>query len=115
MLDQDRLRQRRDEAAGDAGSIGAALEVAEQHDELIAPQPRDAAVVHLGSVPGDRVANAQQTGKARAHGTQQFVARTVAECVVDALEVVEVDEHDGDFSLVLFGERDGPLELFGEQ
>ncbi len=56
-------------------------ELAEQHRELVAPQPGDGVVT-----PG---AGLQPFG----HLHQQLVADAVAQTVVDGLEVVEVEEH----------------------
>ena len=64
------------------GDIGGA-DVAQHDDELVAAEAaQHVAVAHDGAQP-------------LAHAAQQLVADTVAEAVVDHLEVVEVDEHHG--------------------
>ena len=79
-------RERRDERAEDA--LGGALgldrrrRVLEQHRELVAAEARGEIVL------------AQRGAQALGDGHEQRVAGRVPERVVDALEVVEVEEHD---------------------
>jgi hypothetical protein len=79
----ERLLERELDALGDAGGALVVAAV-EQHGELVAAQP------------GRQVAGAQAGAQATRERDQQLVADLVAEAVVNALEVVEVEEqHDG--------------------
>ena len=79
----ERLLERELDALGDAGGALVVAAV-EQDGELVAAEPRR------------QVAGAQAGAQAAGEGDQQLVADLVAEAVVDALEVVEVEEeHDG--------------------
>ncbi|BCB81953.1 hypothetical protein Pflav_083630 [Phytohabitans flavus] len=65
--------------------IVGALDLLDQHDELVAAHP------------GDKVtAGRQPHGEAAGHGTDQVVARVVPKRVVDRLEAVEVEVADAD-------------------
>ena len=66
-------------------------DVLEQDGELVAAEP------------GDRVLGAQAAASRRATVDQQLVANRVPEAVVDDLEVVEVDEEDGEGGLRVRG------------
>ncbi len=61
---------------------------------------------------GQQVARAQRLLQARTDEGQQVVTDGVPEAVVDLLEPVEVDHHDG--APAGAGPVDGPLELLGE-
>jgi hypothetical protein len=82
-VDRDRLAQQREHALG-RGRRLAGGRVRQQHGELVAAEPRD------------EIAGAQRAAQAPRHLDEQRVARQVPEAVVDRLEVVEVDEQDGD-------------------
>ena len=79
----ERLLERELDALGDAGGALVVAAV-EQDRELVAAEPRG------------QVARAQAGAQPAGEGHQQLVADLVPEAVVDALEVVEVEEqHDG--------------------
>ena len=80
----DRAREREQDPLGDARRAVRLGEVLDQHGELVAAEPRDG------------VGGAQHAPQAPAHLEQHLVAAAVAEGVVERLEVVEVDEQDGD-------------------
>ncbi len=71
----------------DVRSRGLVGNLLEQHDELIAAKARD------------RVTRAQGALQPRRDPHQQLVAGAMAEAVVDELEVVDVQEHDGDLGV----------------
>ena len=64
------------------------VDLLNEHDELVAAEARD------------DVARAQALPQARGHLAQQHVARVVAECIVDDLEAIEIDEQHGDLAVV---------------
>ena len=70
------------------GRLRGIVDLLQQHDELVAAEPRD------------DVARAQAFAQARAHLAQQHVAGLVAERVVDDLEAVEVDEQHRELAVV---------------
>ena len=77
-----RQRERADHAIGDLPRGLGIADIAQQHREFIAAEPRDRVALFragLEAVRDDR---------------QQLVARAVAERVVDALEVIEIDVHE---------------------
>ena len=79
-FDQHRFVQGVEDALGHLDDGGRIRSVLQQDGELVATEPRRG------------VARAQATAQPVGDGTQQLVAGTVAEAVVDHLEVVEVDE-----------------------
>ena len=86
-----------EDAVRDHRGIGARRDLAEVDDELVATLARE----HAAVLPArrlalhDAVGAAHRGGEARRDVLQQLVADRVAERVVDALEVVEVDEQHG--------------------
>ncbi len=82
-----------------AGGRGVA---GEQHHELVAAEARD------------EVAGAQRAGDAACHRLQQRIAGKVAERVVHALEVVEVDEQQRERGAARAGLRHQRLGLLDE-
>ena len=89
----ERAREREQDPLGDARRAVRLGEVLDQHGELVAAEPRDG------------VGGAQHAPQAPAHLEQHLVAAAVAEGVVERLEVVEVDEQDGDRRVVAALER----------
>jgi len=95
-----------------------------QHfEELVGHHARVVAVAQLGQHDGEfvaalarqRVALAQTLLQAAGGLLQQLVALDVAERVVDELEAVQVDEHDGEFRLLALGLDDGQAQAVLEQ
>ena len=79
------------------------IEPGQDHDELVAAEPRD------------RVGFAHRGREALRHRLQQLVARVVAERVVDALEVIEIEEQAGDVRAVALRLREDLLQPLVEQ
>src|SRR3712207_5546303 len=73
-----------DDPVGDGLDLVLAGHVLEQHGELVAAEP------------GRRVRDAEAVQEPAGHAGEELVAGGVAEAVVDPLEVVEVEEQDGD-------------------
>jgi hypothetical protein len=82
-VDVERLVERGDERARDPAGVVGALQVGQQHRELVAAQPgHDVGIAHgAPDAPGGE--------------PQHHVAGRVAERVVGALEAVEVDVQHG--------------------
>jgi len=78
-------------------------QIAQQQDELVTAKPAD-------SVVGSDVFL-----EALRHHHQQLVAGLMAECVVDRLEVVEVEVNDGEQALGPLHPRDRLHEAVGQQ
>ena len=102
-LEQQRLRERLEDPLGGVGGVLRAADVLEQDRELVAAEAR-------GGVAGAD-ARVQALGDLEQH----LVAGGVAEAVVDRLEVVEVDEDDGQARALAAGARDGVAHALDEQ
>ena len=76
------MANRGDEPLGDLGGIRLGADVLAQRDELVTAKARDG------------VAVTDRRKQSRRQRRQHPVATLVAAQVVDALEVIEVDEHD---------------------
>ena len=77
-----------EDALGDAGGVVGPGQLVDEDGELVAAQA------------GGGVAGTEARDDPLAHRDQQRVARGVPEAVVHRLEVVEVDEHDGQLPAV---------------
>ncbi len=75
----------------------------QEHGELVAAQPRH------------RVRGAHGRDEAAGHVPEQLVARVVAERVVDLLEVVQVEEEEGQGGTDARGDAQGLLQAVAEQ
>ena len=73
-----------DDALGERGGLVRVTQGILQHDELVAAEA------------GDDVGAAHGVAQPVGHGAQQLVAARVAQRIVDLLELVEVDEVDGE-------------------
>ena len=104
-----RLAQRADQPLGHGAGVRGAAQVRQQHHELIAAE--------AGDIPGPRAiggarrgglaAVAQRAAQAVGDHAQQLVADRVAERVVDALEVVEIEIQHRQHALVVLGGLEG--------
>ena len=83
-VELERLFERGEQALGDQVGAGGERQVLGDDDELVAAQAPEC----VGG-PHDGI-------QSRGDRLQQFVAGAVSEGVVDALEVVEIDEQRGD-------------------
>ena len=79
------------------------LAVGDEDDELVAADA------------GEEVGGADEALELAGDVDEDGVAAGVAEGIVDALEVVDVDHADGELALVAAGAVDGGGEFFGEQ
>ena len=79
------------------------LETRQQNGELIAAHP------------GDAVFLAERGLQPYGHGFQQLIAQAVAERVVDDLEAIEIEEHDGERPLQPPGVRQGHGQPIAKQ
>ena len=91
------------EALGDVGGVLGALDVLEQHGELVAAEP------------GGGVGRAERREQPLADLAEHLVSDGVAEAVVDRLEVVEVDEHDAHRRALLRAPRQRVRDAIGEE
>src|ERR1039458_7227308 len=91
------------DALGNGDRLGLVLDALEDHDELVAAEPRD------------DVAGPHAAVEAARDETKQRVARVMAERVVDDLEAVAVEEEHAELLLaVALGARDrSPQEVRG--
>src|SRR4051812_48079636 len=103
LLERERPGERLEDALGGVGRLPGGLDALEQHGELVAAEARRG------------VAGADAGGEALADLEQDLVAGGVAEAVVDRLEVVEVDEDDGQADVVAAHAADGVADALGEQ
>ena len=94
LAGRDRHHERLERALGDLHGAPLGILVADhEHGELVAAEP------------GDDVVAADRVHEPGRDAAQQLVADRVPERVVDALEVVEVDEHHRDLALGVALER----------
>ena len=101
--DHQRLAQVLEHPLGDLGGRVGAVEVLQQHDELVAAEARGG------------VAGADAVGQALGHVDQRGVAGAMAEAVVDGLEVVDVEEHDPELALLSARTADRVAHALHEQ
>ena len=80
----ERRRQLLVDPLGDAGGVRLAVDLLEQHGELVAAQARE------------RVARSHAAFEPPRDADQQLVARLVAEAVVDRLEAIEIEVEHGE-------------------
>ena len=83
-LNRDRLGERLQDVARHFRGDRRLADVLQQHDELVAAEPRD------------DVAGPDAAAQARGGGPQHRVAGLVTERVVDDLEAIEIDEQNGE-------------------
>ena len=91
--DRDRLRERLDDAVRRARGLLLGGDAVQQHDELVAALAAHVALDRLAARAG-RILDAQHARESLRDHAQQVVADRVPERVVDALELVEIEEHD---------------------
>ncbi len=99
----ERFLQRLDDPPGDLHHLLPGAEILEQHGELVAAEARDG------------VAAAGRLDEPLRALVQHAVADRMAEGIVDVLEVVEVDEHDGYRPPVALADRHRVLDAVAEQ
>ena len=100
----ERLGQRFQEAKAELVDVDLVGDVLGEHDEFVAAEP------------GDRVGVPNRLAEPPRHHFQDFIAGVVSEGVVDVLEPVEVDEQQGEGTIVAARDRDRmiqPLEELG--
>jgi hypothetical protein len=85
--------------AGNAGGGQRTVDFRQDHDEFIAAQP------------GYQVAGPDAAAQALRHFLQQFVADVMAQRVVDVLEIVEIDQHQGQLPGLPLADAQGVGEL----
>ena len=98
----ERRLDRREQLARDVLHVAAVAGIGEQHQEFVAAEARH------------QIGGAQAGGDAQRHRLQQPVAGQVAERIVDALEVVEVDEQQRQRRAVLAAGVRQLLEVLDE-
>ena len=99
----DLALERLQDPRGGVGGIRRIPDPVEQHGELV---PAESC---------DRVGRANGGGQAPPDLLENEVAGSMAEAVVDGLEVVEVDEHDGDGGRASLGAPERVLDAVGEE
>ncbi len=99
-LDRIGLRQAGDDVGRQLAQFAAILDIGEDDLEFVAAKP------------ADHFAVADDLEQSFGDLFQQRVARRMAECVVDLLEPVEVDQHDRARALLLRERGQGGVELF---
>ena len=87
------LRQGIEKPLRDRRGVFCAGDLREQHGEFVAAEP------------GGGIAVAQAGEQASRHALQHPVAGRVAQAVVDRLEVIQVQHHDGGHALFAAGQR----------
>ena len=102
-LEMERRLEALQDPARHALGLAGVGDVFEQDRELVAAEP------------GDGVAGPDARLEALAERDQELVADEVAEAVVDGLEAVQVQEHDGDAELVAARPRQRVLDAVHEE
>jgi hypothetical protein len=90
------------------------IDIGEHDRELVAAQPREVHARFVQRRPGDEVAATQLLLEAVGDRMQQVIAGGVAEGVVDALEVVEIEEQEGDLVMLPTRAQQLTVEVFEE-
>ena len=88
---------------GDQRRLVGSAHAVEEDRELVAPEARDG------------VGGTDRSFEPARHLEQHGVAGLVPEAVIDGLEVVEVDEHDGDQRALAYGRSQRMADAIGEQ
>ena len=103
VMDLKGLIDRLDQALAQEIGLSGAMRAHLHHGELVAAEPGT----------GIRLANAG--GDPLGHRDQEIVAREVAERIVDVLEVVEIDQQQGDRLVASAGLGDSVLQAVVQQ
>ena len=101
-FDLERLGQRRVQTLGDARCFRGVMDALQDHPELVAAKA------------GSRIAGPDHGLELLRERLQRQIARVVTEPVVDALEVVQVDEQESGLAAGPLAGRDRVVEPLGE-
>ncbi len=112
--EHDRLRQRGEQPVRRARRFLLGGDAVEHDDEFVAALAAHTALDDAGVRRPGHVIGAQAARQALRDDAQQVVSHGVSECVVDALEVVEVEEHDRERTPVAARRLERLLELLVE-
>jgi hypothetical protein len=96
-VNHDRRDRCRKKLARDRAHLRDVRHLVQQNHELVAPEPRQHVTV------------AQALFELGPDPLEQNVAGGVAECVVDELETIQIDEHDTKLAIVALRNRDGSV------
>ena len=91
--DRIRRRDRADDPARERRDGGAIRDVTQDYSELVAADARDL------------IALSQSATESLRHCLEQFVAKRMAERLIDVFEIVEIDVEDGERFATLFRRR----------
>lgn len=103
VIQLDRFAQAGQQLLGEPGQLLRLLEVGDQHQKLVAPQP------------GRHVVVVQQSANALGQQLEQLVPGPVAQGVVDQLEAVQIDKQQGELLPVEVGGLDLQLKPLLQQ
>ncbi len=103
LADDEGLPETVEDLLGDDVGARLAVQVGQQHEELVAAQA------------GHGIAVAQHRAQSRRRGAQHRVPESVAVAVVDELEAVQVDEHEGGLPADAPGAHDGLFDAVADQ
>ena len=112
--ENDRLREHGQQAGRRPRRILLARHAVEQHDELVAAMTAHVSFRSLRLRRAGDVVRAQPAREPLRDDAQQVVANRVAQRIVDALELIEVEEHDRERGTVALGGFERLGQLFVE-
>ena len=102
-FDQHRRLQGFQQAVGNCAGGFWLVNIIQQYGEFIAPQARDADLGLGVDILGEQVRSTHAAGEASRDFSQQHIAGTVAQGVIDTLEIVQVEKQQGDHLALAFG------------
>jgi hypothetical protein len=100
-VDRIRLRQARDDVGREVAKHRAIVAVAQDDLKFVSADPEDLVLV------------AHDPEQPRGHLLQKRIAGRMAQCVVDLLEAIEIDQHDGAATLLRLAPDEIGLEHLG--
>src|ERR1019366_1573001 len=108
----DRLREHRQQASRRSRRILLAGDAVEEHDEFVAAMAAHVSFHRLSMRRHGDIVRTKATHEPLRDDTKKVVANRVSQRIVDALELVEVEEHDRERRTVALGGRQRLGELF---
>ena len=114
-IEIERRRQGIDDAIRYGGSVVRRRDLAQEQRELVSAQPRDRRIALAGARARHGVARAHTALESFCHLCEQAVARAVAEGVVHAFEVIEIEEEKRHQAAVTSRGVESGFESFEEE
>ena len=115
FVDTDGLQQAVEKPLGHLAHGVVVLHLVQHHSKLVAAQARHIDTRLAVDIVGHHVTVAHAAGQPLRHFLQQEVTGAVTQGVVDALEIVQVEEHQGERFVIAPRQAQQQVQLLGEQ